>query len=170
MLARRESEKASKDKSDQTPGRQTPIANSGLRRQRPQARLRRSKDRGPKLSKQVGQGAMEKNVKTKVWLDLGGGVAFCHGKADLLLAIEELGSINRAAQKVNMSYKRAWKYIRDLERCLGAKILVTTVGGVNGGGSRLTEVARNLLREYEETKEQVNRTLTQNVRLFSRSF
>jgi len=113
---------------------------------------------------------METSVNTKVWLDLGGGVAFCHGKADLLLAIEELGSINRAAQKVKMSYKRAWKYIRDLERCLGAKILTTHIGGVNGGGSQLTEVGKNLLRDYEETKAQVNRALAMNVRAFNRSF
>ena len=113
---------------------------------------------------------MDRSVKTKVWLDLGQGVAFCHGKAELLLAINELGSINRAAQKVNMSYKRAWKYIRELERHLGAKILLTTVGGVNGGSSRLTEAGVSLLREYEDTKEKINRTLTQNVTSFSRSF
>ena len=113
---------------------------------------------------------MEKSVKTKVWLDLGQGVAFCHGKAGLLLAIDELGSINRAAHRVNMSYKRAWKYIRELEGHLGAKILLTTVGGVNGGGSQLTEVGTNLLREYEETKKQIDHTLSQHVEAFSRSF
>ncbi len=113
---------------------------------------------------------MEKTVKTKVWLELGQGVAFCHGKADLLLAIDELGSINRAAQKLNMSYKRAWRYIRELERSLGTKILLTTVGGINGGGAQLTEVGKRLLNEYEETKEQVNRTLEQRMSSFSQSF
>ena len=113
---------------------------------------------------------MDKSVKAKVWLDLGQGIAFCHGKAELLLAIDELGSINRAAQTVNMSYKRAWKYIRELEGCLGAKILFTTIGGVNGGGAQLTDVGQSLLNEYKETKKQINRTLAQNVKSFSRSF
>ena len=109
-------------------------------------------------------------VKAKVWLEFGQGVALCHGKAELLSAIDQFGSIRCAAQKINMSYKRAWRYIRELEGCLDEKVLSTSVGGRGGGGSQLTEVAKNLLYEYEQTKVQVNHTLTQNVRSFGKSF
>ena len=113
---------------------------------------------------------MDKTVKTKVWLDLGQGVAFCHGKAKLLSAIDEFGSIRCAAREVNMSYKRAWRYIRELEKGLGYKIVSTTIGGAGGGGAQLTESGRHLLREYEEAKAQVNLTLQRHVESFSRSF
>lgn len=106
---------------------------------------------------------MRTQVSTKVWLDLGEGVAFCHGKADLLAAIESCGSINRAAEQLGMSYKRAWQYLRQLERRLGEKVLDTSIGGVGGGGSRLTEAGRDLLTRYGDAKRQVQESLAQSV-------
>lgn len=100
-------------------------------------------------------------VSAKVWLDLGEGVAFCHGKADLLRAIEVHGSVARGAEAVGMSYKRAWQYIRQLENRLGKPILETVIGGLGGGGSRLTETAYALLRDYEEAKKRLHATWAQ---------
>lgn len=113
---------------------------------------------------------MNKIVKAKVWLELGQGISFCHGKAKLLSAIDKFGSIRRATQNVNISYKRAWRYIRELESGLGCKILSTTIGGADGGGAQLTEAGQHLLHEYESAKAQIDLTLQEHVESFSRSF
>ena len=44
------------------------------------------------------------------------GYAVGPGKADLLSAIERLGSIAAAGRSMNMSYQRAWSLVDDLNR------------------------------------------------------
>ncbi len=94
---------------------------------------------------------MQVTVRTKVWLEVAGGVPFCHGKAALLSAIEKHGSIRQAASVLNMSYRRAWEYIRDLEKGIDSTVVRTKIGGSRGGGSQLTETGIELLRFYEKT-------------------
>jgi len=60
----------------------------------------------------------------------------------LLQGIERLGSINQAAKEMKMSYVKALKIIKKMEICLGGKILKTTIGGNDYGGSKLTDLAR----------------------------
>ena len=108
-------------------------------------------------------------VKAKVWLELGRGVPFCHGKAGLLEAIQETGSISRAARVVGMSYRRAWEYIRSLEGGSGIKLVETAIGGVGGGGSILTEAGRKLLMDYQTTQDTVENLLDQRIEGFAGS-
>ena len=76
------------------------------------------------------------------------------GSIHLLRNIERLGSINQAAREMDMSYVKALKIIRKMESSLGAKILKTTIGGKDHGGSELTPLAVKLLNLFTayETK------------------
>lgn len=98
---------------------------------------------------------MKPTLRAKIWIEVEGGVAFCHGKAAVLSAIRRKGSIRQAAKELKMSYRRAWSYVRELEVSLGEPILVTRVGGVEGGGARLTARARQLLDAYESAHQSV---------------
>ena len=106
---------------------------------------------------------MEVRVQAKIWLDINGDVAFCHGKARLLAAIRERGSIRQAARALGMSYRRAWEYLRDLERAMGTSVVATQVGGAGGGGAELTEAGTALLGRYEGAMRAVSGALGQNV-------
>jgi len=96
----------------------------------------------------------------KIWLD-NNGKAFGEGPYDLLKRVDRLGSLSKAAREINMSYNQAWKLINMLEKRLGFKLLQREVGGSQGGGSFLTEEARELMDKYgkfsRESEEALNK-------------
>lgn len=79
---------------------------------------------------------------------LDGVIALGPGKAALLRGIEESGSISAAARAMNMSYRRAWLLVEDMNRCFALPLVETSTGGVRGGGARLTDNGRAVLAHY----------------------
>jgi molybdate transport system regulatory protein len=94
-------------------------------------------------------------VKSKVWFEKDGDLVFGIGKSLILKAIGEAGSINKAAKKMNMSYRHAWSYIRSAEKRLGRPLLIKVKGGREGGGAVLTDCAKGLLEKFEKLEEDV---------------
>jgi molybdate transport system regulatory protein len=94
-------------------------------------------------------------IKSKVWLEKDGKLVFGKGKALILRAVGETGSINKAAEKMNMSYRRAWSYIRSAEKRLGTALLIKSKGGKNGGGCVLTDYAKNLLEKFDKFEHEI---------------
>ena len=88
-------------------------------------------------------------VKYKVWLEKNGEVVVGSGKVGLLKMIDELGSIQKAAEEMKMSYRHAWGFIKAIEKHSRAKFVETQVGGRDGGGARLTPEGRDFLRRYQ---------------------
>lgn len=74
---------------------------------------------------------------------------FGRGRRFLLEAIDAHGSINRAAQEVDISFRKAWGHIKAMEERLGVKLIERQTGGKNGGGAVLTKDARKFLEKYE---------------------
>ncbi|PJZ58867.1 TOBE domain-containing protein [Leptospira barantonii] len=78
-------------------------------------------------------------------------------KIDLLRAIDKCGSLSKAAKEVGISYKTAWDSI-DLINNLHKEILVEkSVGGVSGGGAKLTSKAKDIIRLFEIVDEEHNK-------------
>ena len=77
-------------------------------------------------------------IKSKFWIENKGEVVIGGGKTALLLAVDRLGSIQRAADEFGMSYRHAWGAIRKIEQRAGFKIVETKLGGKEGGGAQLT--------------------------------
>lgn len=74
------------------------------------------------------------------------------GKADLLDAIRQSGSIRDAANALGMSYMRAWVLVRTMNRGFREPVVTTTRGGAAHGGTILTktgEIVSSLYREME---------------------
>jgi molybdate transport system regulatory protein len=88
-------------------------------------------------------------IKSKFWTEIDGEPVLGRGRCDLLKAIEKYGSINRAAKEVNISYKKAWSYIKAMEERLNLKLVEKQTGGRYGGGAVLTNKARQFLKKYE---------------------
>lgn len=74
--------------------------------------------------------------------------AFGQGVAQLLELVEAKGSLRAAYGAMAMSSSKAWKILHQAEADLGFPLLLTTSGGANGGGARLTPEAKELLIKY----------------------
>jgi molybdate transport system regulatory protein len=61
--------------------------------------------------------------RLKLWLEKDGELVFSSGREDLLRLIRDLGSLNRAAKELSMSYRAAWGKIRATEKKLGWKLV-----------------------------------------------
>lgn len=72
------------------------------------------------------------------------------GKAELLARIESTGSIAAAGREMEMSYKRAWMLVEELNAAFAEPLVTSARGGAGGGGARLTEMGREVLRLYHE--------------------
>ena len=70
------------------------------------------------------------------------------GKADLLQAIADSGSIREAAAELKMSYMRAWSLIRVMNDHFREPLVAAARGGSRHGGARLTTAGRAVLRLY----------------------
>jgi molybdate transport system regulatory protein len=92
-------------------------------------------------------------VRSKIWLEVEGDPVFGRGRRFLLEAIEQYGSINQAAREINISYRKAWGYIKAMEERLGIRLVERQKGGRNGGGASLTDDARAFLGKYEKLEE-----------------
>nr|WP_319373529.1 TOBE domain-containing protein [uncultured Methanobacterium sp.] len=72
-------------------------------------------------------------------------------KFELLKYIDECGSITKASQQVKIPYRSALKYIEDLENDVNNTIVSTKRGGKGGGGgSKLTDQGKLILKEYRK--------------------
>jgi molybdate transport system regulatory protein len=96
----------------------------------------------------------------------GESVALGPGKADLLQAIADTGSITRAARSMNMSYRRAWLLIDAMNRDFREPIVETARGGTGGGGAGLTPLGRDVLGRYREMERKAEAALADDVKAF----
>jgi molybdate transport repressor ModE-like protein len=78
------------------------------------------------------------------------------GCFSLLIEIKQSGSLREAAQKLDVSYRKAWGIIRKSENTLGFKLVDKTRGGKDGGHSTLTNEGENLIQAYNELKSDID--------------
>ena len=98
-------------------------------------------------------GPKRMEVKSKVWIEVGGEVVAGDGKVDLLGLIDETGSIQKAADCLGVSYRHAWGFLQKMEKRGGIKLVETQVGGREGGGARLTPAGKEFLKRYSAFRE-----------------
>jgi len=91
---------------------------------------------------------MDIKIRSKLWIEIDGLPVFGRGRGFLLEAIDKHGSINQAAKEINISYRKAWGYIKAMEERLGFKLIERRTGGKDGGGATLTKEARQFLKKY----------------------
>lgn len=77
-----------------------------------------------------------------------GKLVFGPGKADLLQAISEEGSISAAGRRMGMSYKRAWSLVEEMNDAFAEPLVLSARGGAHGGGAQLTATGQAVLAEY----------------------
>jgi molybdate transport system regulatory protein len=92
-------------------------------------------------------------VNGSLWLEGNGARFFGPGPVELLQLIEDTGSINQAARKMGMSYKKAWEIVSRLNEKMGSPMVITATGGEKGGGSTISEEAKQMIAWYNSLRE-----------------
>jgi len=91
---------------------------------------------------------MTTSIRLNLRLTFPGGVPLSHGKAELMELIRETGSISQAAARMEMSYRRAWLLVDELNHLFREPAIETKQGGKSGGGAALTDFGEELLRRF----------------------
>lgn len=81
-------------------------------------------------------------------VDFGGRGAIGPGKIRLLEEIDRTGSISAAGRELEMSYRRSWLLVDDLNRCFREPLVASQRGGTRGGGAGLTDFGREVIRRF----------------------
>ncbi|MGE0441249.1 MAG: winged helix-turn-helix domain-containing protein [Gemmatimonadales bacterium] len=102
-------------------------------------------------------GRTKKNASLFIRVEFPGGDRFGPGKAALLAAVAETGSIAEAARRLRMSYRRAWLLIDSTNHLFGRPVVSAAPGGRAGGGAALTPFGRRLLDRYRRMLERIDR-------------
>ena len=85
------------------------------------------------------------HARTRFRVQLKHAVAIGPGKADVLQAIAETGSIAEAGRQLGMGYQRMWSLTRAVNGDFFEPLARTQRGGAAGGGAGLTESGTRVL-------------------------
>ena len=97
-------------------------------------------------------------ARSKIWLEDDDGTYLMGPRtARLLLAIDDTGSLRRAAENAGFSYRAAWDRLRRVEEAVGYTLVETTVGGPGGGGTVLSAAGRALVHTFLDLEQQTKR-------------
>ena len=97
--------------------------------------------------------AVRLEPRIKLWLEQDGLLVMSEYRAELLGHVAETGSLAQAAQRMGLSYRRAWGKIREIERNLGMTLVESEAGGAGGGCSHLTPEGERLLLLYQRFRQ-----------------
>lgn len=97
--------------------------------------------------------------RLKLWVERRGKTVLGDFRVDLLRAIGETGSLAQAAERMGLSYRRAWGKVREMERNLGASLVQSEKGGATRGHSRLTPRAEALVEQFERLRRKLDQDL-----------
>jgi molybdate transport system regulatory protein len=98
-------------------------------------------------------------VRGRLWLSRGDQSLAGRGRIDLLVQIDECGSISQAAKQMGMGYKSAWDAVDAMNNAAGTLLVERAVGGRGGGGATLTAQGRKLIEAFRLFEQEHNRFL-----------
>lgn len=103
-------------------------------------------------------------VNGSLWLEGDGVRFFGPGPVQLLELIQQTGSINQAAKKMQMSYKKAWQLVNNLNAMSAQPMVITATGGEKGGGSSISEEAVRMIGYHQQLRERFKKFLEEETR------
>lgn len=93
---------------------------------------------------------MDYRIKSRIWIEGDEQMLLGEGRVRLLKAIEQTGSLSKAAKELNMSYKKAWNLLDAINKSAEQPVVITTVGGKNGGGATVSEYGKRLIAIFDQ--------------------
>jgi molybdate transport system regulatory protein len=101
---------------------------------------------------------MSRTDRAVLWvkLTLPGAGQVGPGKIALLRMIGEQQSISAAARAMDMSYRRAWLLVDELNKLFDQPVVAKWQGGKSKGGASLTKFGETLIASYDELVQRAN--------------
>jgi molybdate transport system regulatory protein len=106
-------------------------------------------------------------TRLTIRIDFASGASLGPGKVRLLEAVEENGSIRKAAEAVGMSFRQAWLLLQAVEELFGEPVIETVRGGTKGGGAKLTSLGREVVAHYRGVENAAKRANRANLEAFA---
>ena len=88
-------------------------------------------------------------IKSRIWIETGDNVLIGQGRIKLLKAIDNQGSLSKAAKSIGMSYKKAWTLVDAVNKSAKQAVVTKTVGGAKGGGTTITPYGKKLIKAFD---------------------
>jgi molybdate transport system regulatory protein len=85
------------------------------------------------------------------------------GKIALLENIATHGSISAAGRAMEMSYRRAWELVEELNVLFGKPVVERQVGGRNGGGAQLTALGEALILRFRAVEQSATEAASEHL-------
>ena len=108
------------------------------------------------------------DIRFRLRIRRGDTVAVGPGKIALLEAVGATGSIAAAARALDMSYRRAWMLIDDMNRSLREPVVSTSAGGPRGGGAVLSASGEQVIALYREVEAKARRATAREIAALSK--
>lgn len=97
---------------------------------------------------------MQNSVNGRLWINKSEHNFLGQGRMELLMHIEQEGSITKAAKAMKMSYKAAWDAVDAMNNLSEFPLVTSAKGGKGGGGTHLSEYAKELINTYKILQEE----------------
>jgi len=81
------------------------------------------------------------------------------GKIALLMHIRETGSISAGGRAMDMSYRRAWLLVDEMNKLFRSPVVEPQRGGRQGGGAMVTPFGEALIAHYQAMEEKARAAL-----------
>ena len=100
--------------------------------------------------------AVSENPKAAIKIEFADDLKLGRGKVRLLELVAETGSISAAARKMNMSYRRAWLLMDELNHMFGRDVIETAAGGCGGGGAHVTAFGLRVIQVFRDLESEAD--------------
>ncbi len=94
--------------------------------------------------------ASDFSIKIKFWIEKNGVSILGPGRLAILESIDRTGSLTEATKECNISFRKGWKLITEINEQLEQPVIISERGGTGGGGkTALTEYGKKLISQYK---------------------
>lgn len=96
-----------------------------------------------------------KSIKVKCWIEEEGEKFYGPGPHELVKRIQTERSLSKAAEKMHLSYRKAWKMVKRLNQNSAEPLVILKKGGQHGGGAEVTPHALKIMEKYENLQNKI---------------
>jgi len=100
---------------------------------------------------------MNKTIKIRfrLWIDADNVPYLGLGRVVLLEQIIKHGSITKGAAAINMSYRKAWQLVENMNKIANKPLVRKRLGGKNGGGAEVTAAGEKAIKTFYQLQKKV---------------